>query len=94
MRGNLDAVTAQRVAADPISRATKPEEVPLPTALSLLLREKLTGAPIPALARLGTDMVRSWIEAKAGDDLAGLAQSWKTRRPSRSWRSRCWAIST
>lgn len=75
MRGNLDAVTAQRVSADPISRATKPEEVPLPTALSLLLREKLTGAPIPALAKLGTDMVRSWIEAKAGDDMANLAGS-------------------
>ncbi|HIQ19177.1 MAG TPA: cobaltochelatase subunit CobT [Novosphingobium capsulatum] len=73
MQVNLDAVTAQRVAADPISRATKPEEVPLPTAIALLLREKLTGQSVPPLARLGTDMVRSWIEARAGDDFTHLA---------------------
>lgn len=73
MRDNLGAVAALRVAADPISRATKAEEVPLATALSLILREKLTGEPVPQLARLGTDMVRSWIEARAGDDLSRLA---------------------
>jgi hypothetical protein len=37
--------------------------VPLPTALALLLRE--ADRPADArLARLGTDMVRSWIEAR------------------------------
>jgi len=74
-RDNLGAVTALRVAADPISRATKPEEVPLPTALSLILREKLTGQPVPALAKVGTDMVRSWIEARAGEDIARLGET-------------------
>jgi cobaltochelatase CobT len=74
-RENLGAVTALRVAADPISRATKPEEVPLPTALSLILREKLTGQPVPALAKVGTDMVRSWIEARAGEDIARLGET-------------------
>ena len=41
MRGNLGAALSMRMASDPIARAAKPEDVPLPTALALLLREKL-----------------------------------------------------
>ncbi len=73
IRGNLDAATAVRLASDPIARASRPEEVPLPTALAMLLREKLTGQPVPAAAEMGTAMVRSWIEARAGADLEGFA---------------------
>ncbi|BEV01417.1 cobaltochelatase subunit CobT [Novosphingobium olei] len=75
IRGNIGAATDVRVASDPIARAGKPEDVPLPTALALLLREKLTGEPVPEAAQLGTAMVRSWIEARAGDDFAALADS-------------------
>ncbi len=73
MRGNLDAATTMRMASDPIARAARPEDVPLPSALAMLLREKLTGQPVPASAEVGTAMVRSWIEARAGADLVGLA---------------------
>jgi len=73
IRGNLDAATTMRLASDPIARAIRPEDVPLPTALAMLLREKLTGQPVPASAEMGTAMVRSWIEARAGADLEGLA---------------------
>lgn len=73
MRGNLDAATTMRLASDPIARAGRPEDVPLPSALAMLLREKLTGQPVPAAAETGTAMVRSWIEARAGADLLGLA---------------------
>ena len=73
MRGNLDAATTARLASDPIARAARPEDVPLPSALAMLLREKLTGQPVPAAAEVGTAMVRSWIEARAGADLLGLA---------------------
>ena len=73
IRGNLDAATTMRIASDPIARAIRPEDVPLPTALAMLLREKLTGQPVPAAAEVGTAMVRSWIEARAGADLEGLA---------------------
>ncbi|MCW1381432.1 cobaltochelatase subunit CobT [Novosphingobium sp. KCTC 2891] len=75
IRGNLDAATEQRVASDPIVRASRPEDVPLPTALALLLREKLTGQPVPEAARLGTAMVRGWIEDRAGEDFDALAHS-------------------
>ena len=73
IRGNLDAATTMRIASDPITRAVRPEDVPLPTALAMLLREKLTGQPVPAGAEIGTAMVRSWIEARAGADIEGLA---------------------
>lgn len=80
MRGNLDAALAIRMASDPIARATKPEEVPLPSALALLLREKLTGQVAPASTDVGMAMVRSWIESKASDDFESLARSLEDQR--------------
>ncbi|TIX51855.1 cobaltochelatase subunit CobT [Alteraurantiacibacter aquimixticola] len=75
MRSNLDASQALRIAADPITRAERREDVPIPSALALLLREKLTGQPVPADAEKGVDMVREWIEEKAGEDFERLALS-------------------
>lgn len=80
MRGNLDAAVSMRMASDPISRAAKPEDVPLPTALALLLREKLTGQVAPASTQTGMAMVRSWIESKVGNDFEGLALSLDDQR--------------
>ena len=80
MRGNLDAALAMRMASDPIARATKPEEVPLPSALALLLREQLTGQSAPASTDVGMAMVRSWIESKASEDFESLALSLDNQR--------------
>ncbi|MDT0507692.1 cobaltochelatase subunit CobT [Novosphingobium sp. MMS21-SN21R] len=80
MRSNLDASMKMRMASDPISRATRPEEVPLPSAVALLLREKLTGQTAPASTDVGMAMVRSWIESKAGDDFEALALSLDNQR--------------
>jgi cobaltochelatase CobT len=80
MRGNLGAALSMRMASDPIARAAKPEDVPLPTALALLLREKLTGEASPASTDTGMAMVRSWIESKVGDDVEGLALSLDDQR--------------
>ncbi|MGB5778879.1 MAG: cobaltochelatase subunit CobT, partial [Allopontixanthobacter sediminis] len=73
--GNLDAATELRTASDPISRAQSADDVPLQSALSLLLREKLTGRPIPARAQAGVEMVRHFIEERAGADFEALALS-------------------
>jgi cobaltochelatase CobT len=75
IRNNLDAALGVRMGGDPISRAARPEEVPVQAALSLLLREHLTGQPIPEGARAGVDMLRSWIEEKALADFDALALS-------------------
>src|SRR5690606_29417736 len=73
MRGNLATATEQRTQADPISRATTADEVPLETALALMLREQLTGQPIPAAARAGVGLMREHIESRTGDDFERLA---------------------
>lgn len=72
---NLDAATELRFASDPISRAQSGDDVPLQSALSLLLREKLTGRPIPPRAQAGVAMVRGWIEQRADADFEALARS-------------------
>src|SRR5690606_4823141 len=73
MRGNLATATEQRTQADPISRATTADEVPLETALALMLREQLTGQPVPESARAGVDLLREHIESRTGDDFERLA---------------------
>ena len=73
IRGNLDAAVEMRTASDPIIRAEAAGDVPLPTALSLMLREALTGEAVPERARAGVDLVREDILAKIGTDMDGLA---------------------
>ena len=73
IRENLGAAMDVRVASDPIARASRAEEVPLPVALALILREHLTGQPVPAAAAAGVALVREWIEGKAGTDFEALA---------------------
>lgn len=73
--GNLDAAVELRTATDPIARAQNESEVPLQTALGLMLREALTGKPIPDRAKAGVEMVREFIEARTGGDFEALADS-------------------
>ncbi len=80
MRGNLDSAQTVRTNADPISRAHAANEVPLPSALSLLLREALTGVAPPTAAEPGLALVRKWIEGRAGSDFAKLADVLEDQR--------------
>ncbi|HEY0313077.1 MAG TPA: cobaltochelatase subunit CobT [Allosphingosinicella sp.] len=72
VRANLGRATEMRMRTDPITRARSRAEVPLDTALGLLVRERLTGDAPPDAARAGLDFVADWIEAKAGADLDAL----------------------
>ncbi|HSX55558.1 MAG TPA: cobaltochelatase subunit CobT [Sphingomonas sp.] len=71
--GNLDHALQMRMRSDPISRARTRDEVPLSTAIQLMVRERLTGRDAPAEAALGLALVRDWIEDKGGADLDALA---------------------
>ncbi len=73
IRANIGAATDQRIASDPITRAASLEEVPMQSALALLLREHLTGQAVPGSAENGVAMLRGFIGDKAGADFAGLA---------------------
>lgn len=72
---NLDASLAVRMRSDPIARARTRDEVPLSTAIQLMVRERLTGKPAPQAAAGGLSLVSDWIEEKAGSELDALALS-------------------
>ncbi len=72
---NLDRMTEMRVRADPIVRARTAEEVPLATALGLMVRERLTGTAVPKIADNAMALIRDDLEAKAGSHLDDLAAS-------------------
>ena len=69
---NLDRMTEARVKTDAIVRARTADEVPMATALGLLVRERLTGAAVPRAAATAMQLVRGEIEAKAGANLDSL----------------------
>ncbi len=71
-----------RLRADPITRARTREEVPLSTALSLLVREKLTGVEAPAAAAPGLALVREWIDERT--DLSALSLALDDQRAFQS----------
>jgi cobaltochelatase CobT len=74
IRENLDASLMVRMGADPITRAQNEEEVPIDGALSLLLREKLTGQAIPEAAAPSVDMLRDWIMDNSADAMDALVE--------------------
>ena len=56
VRTNLSHALEMRMRSDPIARAQASDEVPLSTAIGLLVRERLTGDAPPAAAAAGVDM--------------------------------------
>ncbi len=72
VRSNLAHALDMRMQADPITRATAQDEVPLPTALELIVRARLTGDAPPQSVRQGLSHIEEWIEQKAGRLLDGL----------------------
>ena len=70
---NLEHSLNVRLRSDPIARARNREEVPLSTALGLIVRERLTGREAPAGAAMGMALIRDWIEERAAADLDALA---------------------
>ncbi|MEA3035172.1 MAG: cobaltochelatase CobT [Sphingomonadales bacterium] len=72
VRANLGRAVEMRMRTDPITRARSRAEVPLGTAIGLIVRERLTGEAPPESARAGLDLVGDWIEEKAGADLDAL----------------------
>ena len=73
VQANLDSALDMRMRSDPIGRAKARDEVPLSTAVALMLRERLTGQAPPDGTIGGLALVREWIEGAAGADMDGLA---------------------
>ena len=79
---NLAMALDVKLRADPITRARTAVEVPLSTALALLVRERLTGDAPPAAAAPGLALVRDWIEEKT--DLSALSLALDDQRAFQS----------
>ncbi|MEZ5655459.1 MAG: cobaltochelatase subunit CobT [Sphingobium sp.] len=80
VRDNLSHALDLRLKSDAIVRARNAEEVPLSTAVALMVRERLTGQAVPEPARSGVDLVRDWVEEKAGSDLDALPMALDDQR--------------
>lgn len=72
MRANLSASLAMRMRSDPIARARSREDVPVSTAIELMLRQVLTGDAPPANTDEGLAFLSDWIRDGAGADFEAL----------------------
>ena len=72
VRANLGRLAETRLRSDPLIRARSRDEVPLASAVSLLVRQRLTGEAPPAAAAAGLAMIAPWIEERAAADLDAL----------------------
>ncbi len=72
---NIGAVVERTCERKGYSRVLDRTDVPLADVMGLMVREYLTGRPIPESAQDMVDLVRPWIEERAGDDLRRLAEN-------------------
>jgi cobaltochelatase CobT len=70
---NLDSHVTQSIRTEGFDRPVRREDVPLPWALRILLRERITAHPVPEVARLLANLWRPWLEERAGDSFTDLA---------------------
>ncbi|HZD90602.1 MAG TPA: cobaltochelatase subunit CobT [Pseudolabrys sp.] len=69
---NLGAMLDERYSRGKFDQITERADAPIEEALSLMVRERLTGAPPPPAARKLVDLWRPLIEERAGRDLDRL----------------------
>ncbi|SFO60277.1 cobaltochelatase CobT subunit [Cohaesibacter marisflavi] len=71
---NVSAMLEDRYSRFVSGDSSRVEEAPLDHVLSLLVREKLTGAPIPDSAHHLVEQWRGWVEETAGDSLDTIGE--------------------
>lgn len=72
---NIAAMLEDKYAKASFSEIKDRADAPLEEAVSMLVREKLTGRPVPKSGQRVVDLWRSWIEDKAGPRLDSLSGS-------------------
>ncbi len=72
MAANLSARVEDQYGHGRYAEITERADAPLEDALSLIVRERLTGAAPPATAKAMVDLWRPWIEERAGRTLSKL----------------------
>ncbi|WP_062016610.1 cobaltochelatase subunit CobT [Aureimonas sp. AU4] len=77
---NLAVMLEDKYFRSNLSEVTDRAEAPLEDAVALMVRERLTGRPIPKSAEALVDVWRDWIEGKAGDKLDRLGETVEDQR--------------
>ncbi len=72
IKANLNAMLQDRYHRANLDEITEQSEAPMEDAISLIVRERLTGAPPPKAARKVVELWREAIETKAGRELDRL----------------------
>jgi cobaltochelatase CobT len=76
MRGvadNIALMLEDKYAKANLAEISEKAEAPIEEAVALVVREKLTGQPVPKSGRKMVELWRDWIEDKAGGDIEALA---------------------
>ncbi|MBV9571284.1 MAG: cobaltochelatase subunit CobT [Alphaproteobacteria bacterium] len=83
MKGVADNLAANLEAnydARGLAKIKDRADAPLADAVSLLVRERLTGEPPPDSAKPAVNLWRPWIEERAGDDFAKLESAMRNQK--------------
>ncbi|WP_062204093.1 cobaltochelatase subunit CobT [Aureimonas sp. AU12] len=77
---NLGAMLEDKYLRSNLADVTDRAEAPIEDAVALMVREKLTGRPIPASGQAVVDVWRDWIEEKAGGKFERLGETVEDQR--------------
>src|SRR5215470_16519769 len=80
VKDNLKAILTMRCKAHGLGEVKEQIQAPLIDVLSLMVRERLTGEPPPAIAKRAVDLWRPFVEAKVGLDLDKLKDRIRDQR--------------
>jgi cobaltochelatase CobT len=80
VKQNLEAILAMRCKAHGLGDVKEQIQAPLTDVLGLMVRERLTGEPPPAIAKRAVDLWRPFVEAKVGVDLDKLKGNIRDQR--------------
>ncbi len=70
---NIGTMLEDKYARANLADVRDKADAPIEEALALMVREKLTGRPVPKSGERMVDLWRPWVEEKAGADLEGLS---------------------
>ena len=80
VKQNLAAILAMRCKAHGLGDVKEQIQAPLTDVLGLMVRERLTGEPPPAIAKRAVDLWRPFVEAKVGIELDKLKDRIRDQR--------------
>jgi len=80
VKQNLSAILAMRCKAHGLGDVKEQIQAPLTDVLGLMVRERLTGEPPPAIAKRAVDLWRPFVEAKVGVELDRLKDRIRDQR--------------